>query len=123
MFVLSFGTKTDYSICANLDYAVGIPGVFESSRTLLGTLAWAWLRRQCAEHTHSHIKLSLSQWISDSCLKNVRNGIHEPQRASFRREDFIIGLSEKGRKQSAEGGAQESGSIQLLGGTFGKDFW
>jgi hypothetical protein len=74
-------------------------------------------------HTHSHIKLSLSQWISDSCLKNLRNEIHEPQRASFRKEGFIIGVSEKGRKQSAEGGVRERGNIRLLGGTFGKVFW
>jgi len=73
--------------------------------------------------SHSHIKLSLSQWISDSSLKNLRNEIRVPQRASFRKEEFIIGVSEKGSKQSAKGGVQESGNIQLLGGTFGKDFW
>lgn len=60
-------------------------------------LSWL-LRGLCSEvrgQTHRHIKLSLSQWILDSCLKNLRNEIHESQRVSFRKGDFIIGASEE----------------------------
>lgn len=44
---------------------------------------------------HRHVKLYLSHWILDSCLKNLRNGIQESQRVSFRKGDFIIGASEE----------------------------
>lgn len=45
--------------------------------------------------THDHIKLYLSRWILDSCLTNLRNGIHESQRVSFRKGGSIIGASER----------------------------
>lgn len=49
----------------------------------------------------------------DSCLKNLRNEITEPQRASFRKEDFIIGVSEKGSRVQREGfGARQYPAIR-----------
>lgn len=59
----------------------------------------SWLLRGLSSEvrgqTHRHIKLSLSQWILDSCLKNLRNEIHESQRVSFRKGYFIVGASEE----------------------------
>lgn len=36
-------------------------------------------------------QVSLSKWLSDSCLKNLNNKCHRPPKISFRKNYFIIG--------------------------------